>query len=138
MSRPDPLDALLSSYTPPPAPPGLAGRIADAALAHEQAPPLGALRRSWRDRRGAWLRRPLIAGGVAIGLAFSGAVAATLAGVEVVLPPRVQTVLAEVPFFGRMAKAEPPALETSLPGEVASPFAVVRRSISPLPVDGAV
>ena len=108
MSQPDPLDALLASYTPPPTPPGLAGRVAGAALAREQAPPLGKLRRTWRDRRGAWLRRPLIAGGVALGLAFSGAVAATLAGVEVVLPPKVQTVLAEVPFFGRMAKAEPP------------------------------
>ena len=109
MSQTDPLDALLTAYAPPPAPPGLAGRVADAALALEQAPPLGALPRRWRDRRGAWLRRPLIAGGVALGLAFSGAVAATLAGVEVVLPPKVQTVLAEVPFFGRMAKAEPPA-----------------------------
>ena len=109
MSQPDPLDALLASYTPPPAPTGLAGRVVSAALAREQAPPLGALRRTWRDRRGAWLRRPLIAGGVALGLAFSGAVAATLAGVEVALPPKVQTVLAEVPFFGRMAKPEPPA-----------------------------
>ncbi len=109
MSQPDALDTLLASYGPPPVTPGLADRVAEAALAREQAPRLGALRRTWRDRRGAWLRRPLIAGGVALGLAFSSAVAATLAGVELVLPPKVQTVLAEMPFFGRMAKAEPPA-----------------------------
>ncbi len=104
-----PLDALLSELTPPPVPAGLAARAADAALALAQAPALPAGRGDRRDRRGAWLRRPLIAGGIALGLAFSGAVAATLAGVEVALPPKVQTVLAEVPFFGRMAKAEPSA-----------------------------
>ena len=105
------LDALLSEFAPPPVPSGLAGRAADAALALAQAPalPSAAPHGSRRDRRGAWLRRPLIAGGVALGLAFSGAVAATLAGVEVELPPKVHTVLAEVPFFGQMAKAEAPA-----------------------------
>jgi hypothetical protein len=104
------LDALLSELAPPPVPSGLAGRAVDAALALAQAPalPSGAPHGPRRDRRGAWLRRPLIAGGVALGLAFSGAVAAKLAGVEVELPPKVQTVLAEVPFFGQMAKAEAP------------------------------
>jgi hypothetical protein len=117
-----PLDALLSELAPPPVAAGLAARAADAALALPQEPALPVGRGGRRDRRGAWLRRPLIAGGIALGLAFSGAVAATLAGVEVALPPKVQTVLAEVPFFGRMAKAEPPA-----------PAPAPRRRVTPSP-----
>ena len=117
MSKPDLLDVLLAEHAPPPLPAGLAGRVAAAALSLAQAASLpGAAPRAGRhDRRGRWLRRPLVAGGVALGLAFSGAVAATFAGVEVALPDKVQTVLAEVPFFGRMAKAEPPAQPTALP-----------------------
>lgn len=124
------LDALLSELAPPPVPPGLAGRAADAALALPQAPALPAGRAARRDRRGGWLRRPLIAGTVALGLAFSGAVAATLAGVEVALPPKVRTALAEVPFFGRMAKAEPPA---AAPAPAPTP---TRRRVPPPPPPG--
>lgn len=120
MSASDPLDALLAGYGPPRIPAGLAERVAAAALAHEQSAALPPGQARGRDRRGAWLRRPLIAGGVALGLAFSGAVAATLAGVQVALPPKVQTVLADVPFFGRIAKrpqpeAEPPAARPRAP-----------------------
>lgn len=118
------LDALLSELTPPPVPAGLEIRAADAALALPQAPALPAPRSPRRDRRGGWLRRPLVAGGIALGLAFSGAVAATLAGVEVAFPPKVQAVLAEVPFFRRMAKAEPPA-----PALAPAP----RRRVAPAP-----
>jgi hypothetical protein len=70
----------------------------------QEARPARARRAAGRDRRGAWLRRPLIGGAIALGLAFSGAVAATLAGVP--LPSKVAAVIAQMPFVGRKA-AEP-------------------------------
>ncbi|MDQ8757865.1 hypothetical protein RCO27_16685 [Sphingosinicella sp. LHD-64] len=98
------LDALLANYTPPPMPEGLAARVAEAAVTLPQEASRSAAR-PWRDRRGSWLRRPLVIGGAAFGLAFSGAVAATYVGVP--LPPKVQSVLAELPFV--RVKAEPEA-----------------------------
>lgn len=98
------LDALLADYAPPPMPDDLAARIAETAVAMPQAAPRAASR-PWRDRRGAWLRRPLLIGGAALGLAFSGAVAATYAGVE--LPPRIQSALAELPFVKAKVAQEP-------------------------------
>jgi hypothetical protein len=89
------LDVLLADYVPPPMPDDLTARIAEAAVAMPQAAARAASC-PWRDRRGAWLRRPLLIGGAALGLAFSGAVAATYAGVE--LPPKIQSALAELPF----------------------------------------
>lgn len=99
------LDALLTGYTPPPMPEGLAARVAEAAVALPQEAARTAAR-PWRDRRGSWLRRPLVIGGAALGLAFSGAVAATYVGVP--LPPKVQSVLAELPFVRVRAEPEAP------------------------------
>jgi hypothetical protein len=79
------LDQLLAEYAPPPLPAGLAGRVVAAALALPQEPRLAVARRAGavprRDRRGAWLRRPTLIAGIALGLVVSGAVAATLAGI---------------------------------------------------------
>ncbi|HEV7659581.1 MAG TPA: hypothetical protein VGO55_07015 [Allosphingosinicella sp.] len=80
------LDALLAEYAPPPLSAGLAGRVAAAALALPQEPRLAVARSAGvpprRDRRGAWLRRPALIAGVALGLVVGGAVAATLAGIK--------------------------------------------------------
>lgn len=100
------LNALLASYVPPPVPGDLAARAGAAATALPQEG-LAALPRRAPNRRGAWLRRPLLAGGAALGLAFSGAVAATYAGVE--LPPKVRSVLADIPFVGVTAPEPRPA-----------------------------
>lgn len=99
------LDALLADYAPPSMSGGFAARVAAAAVALPQETPTPASR-PWRDRRGAWLRRPFLIGGAALGLAFSGAVAATYAGVE--LPPKIQSVLAELPFVQVKAEPDPP------------------------------
>ncbi|HST36636.1 MAG TPA: hypothetical protein VLK25_08415 [Allosphingosinicella sp.] len=99
------LDALLAELVPPPAPAGLAARIAAAVEELAQEPNLGRARRATvgRDRRGKW-RRGLVIGAGAIGLAFSGAVAATLAGVP--LPAKVEAVMAKLPLIGH-EKSEP-------------------------------
>jgi hypothetical protein len=106
----DRLDALLSRCAAPSFPAGLADRLVATATAAPQEAQAGQARRAAaprRDRRGAWLRRPLIGGAVALGLAFSGAVAATLAGVP--LPAKVEAVIAELPFVGRKQVAAPKA-----------------------------
>ena len=98
------LDALLAEYAAPPVPAGLAARVAAAALALPQEPRLAYARRAAvtkrHDRRGKWLRRPLLVGGIAFGLAVSGAVAATLAGLRIDWPA-VEEMLADLPFLGR-------------------------------------
>ena len=94
------LESLLAGVPAPPLPDGLADRVAAAATGlPQEARPASARRAVGRDRRGAWLRRPLIGGAIALGLAFSGAVAATLAGVP--LPSKVEAVIAQIPFVGR-------------------------------------
>jgi hypothetical protein len=115
------LDALLAEYVAPPVPAGLAGRVAAAALALPQEPLLAHARRAGamtrHDRRGKWLRRPFLLGGVALGLAVSGAVAATLAGLRVDWPA-VEAVLADLPFLGREAPADPvPPPSADPPGQ---------------------
>jgi hypothetical protein len=96
------LDALNARVPAPPLPAGLADRIVAAVTAlPQEARPAQARRAAVRDRRGAWLRRPLIGGAIALGLAFSGAVAATLAGVP--LPSKVAAVIAQIPFVGPKA-----------------------------------
>jgi hypothetical protein len=96
------LDGLLAQVPAPPVPSDLAGRVAAAAtLLPQEMRPAQARRAAGRDRRGAWLRRPLIGGVIALGLAFSGAVAATLAGVP--LPAKVEAVIAQIPFVGHKA-----------------------------------
>jgi hypothetical protein len=99
------LESLLSQVSAPPVPLGLADRVVVAAVAlPQEARPAQARRAAGRDRRGAWLRRPLLGGAIALGLAFSGAVAATLAGVP--LPAKVAAVIAQIPFVSHKA-AEP-------------------------------
>jgi hypothetical protein len=99
------LDSLNARVPAPPVPVGLADRIVDAVTRlPQEARPTQARRAAGRDRRGAWLRRPLIGGAIALGLAFSGAVAATLAGVP--LPSKVEAVIAQIPFVGHKS-AEP-------------------------------
>ena len=96
------LDILLSQVQAPLLPAGLADRVAAAAtMLPQENRPATARRATLRDRRGAWLRRPLIGGAIALGLAFSGAVAATLAGIS--MPPKVAAVIAELPFVGHEA-----------------------------------
>lgn len=136
------LDALLAEYAAPPAPAGLAARATAAALAHPQAPAPPHWRAA-RDRRGGWLRRPLLVGGAALGLAFSGAVASTYAGVE--LPRPVQAVIDKLPFVARKApdspidaQADAPgreprerAVSPATPAQQERPFATFWRSLTP-------
>src|SRR5205085_8874029 len=80
------LDALLQDVPPPPpVPAGLAARVLAAAAAtpQESLPALARRAAARRDRRGSWVRRPLLAGTVAIGLIVTSAVAATLAGIPI-------------------------------------------------------
>lgn len=104
------LDALLADVPAPPLPAGLAERIVAAATAATQEPPAARAGRAAEprhDRRRRWLRRPLLIGAATLGLALSGAVAATLAGVPV--PARIAAVFSQA--FGEEAaesKAPPP------------------------------
>ena len=104
MSNPDPrLDALLRDLPPPPpVPADLAARVLAAAAAAAQEPrPARARRAAARhDRRGRWLRRPLLAGTAALGLVMTSAVAATLAGVPI--PQKIAAV-----FFPEERAPEP-------------------------------
>lgn len=100
------LDALLAELRPPPMSLGLADRVVAAALAL----PRGASASRPIPRhsgRGRWLRRPLLVGGAALGLAFASAVAASLAGVE--LPRPVAAMLEKLPLIGKAAP-EPPSV----------------------------
>lgn len=129
------LAALLSEVTAPAMPPGLAARVAAAAtlsLQEANAPAARRAARARRDRRGAWLRRPLIGGAIALGLAFSGAVAATLAGVP--LPEKVAAVMAQIPFVGHKA-AEPDhgAVRHSSPRPAPHPARVESAAAAPAP-----
>lgn len=79
------LDAMLRDLPPvPPMPADLNARVlAAAAATPQEARPAYARRNAQRDRRGKWLRRPLFVGTAALGLVFTSAVAATLAGVPI-------------------------------------------------------
>jgi len=102
------LDKLLQAYAPPPVPEGLAERAAAAASGHAQEPRHVEPSRR-RDRRGSWLRRPLLAGTAALGLAFTSAVAATYVSGGRIQIPVVQSVISAVPALDRAVKsrAEP-------------------------------
>ena len=121
------LDALLAEYTVPPVPAGLAERVAAAAVALPQEPHGRSARRAVaaprHDRRGRWLRRPILLGGVALGLAVSGAVAATLAGLRIDWPA-VEAVLGDLPFVGREARSVSPAPPRVAPPPAPEPPAV--------------
>lgn len=110
------LDALLAEHRPPPAPQGLAARVAEqaTALAQEAALPGGA--RARRDRR---LRRPLITAAAVLGLSFSSAVAARLAGIT--LPPPVESVIERIPFMPAAAPQPLPAPRARASQIAASP-----------------
>jgi hypothetical protein len=96
------LDALLRDLPPvPPVPAGLAKRVlAAAAATPQEARPAYARRAAGRDRRGKWLRRPFFVGTAALGLVFTSAVAATLAGVPI--PQKIAAV-----FFPEEKAPEP-------------------------------
>ena len=87
------LDALLRELSsPPPVPADLAARVlAAAAVTPQETRPTYARRAAGRDRRGKWLRRPIFVGTAALGLVFTSAVAATLAGVPI--PQKIAAVL---------------------------------------------
>lgn len=128
------LDALLAEFRPPPMSPGLADRVAAAALALPQG---GRAARAAPRHARRWLRRPLLVGGAALGLAFTGAVAATLAGVE--LPRPVAAVLEKLPLVGKAAPqpapAPPPARRVSeRPASAAEPPKQVSTEAAPPPL----
>ncbi len=103
------LDALLRELPPPPpVPAGLAARVLAAAAAapQEQRPAQARRAAARRDRRGRWLRRPLLAGTVALGLVFTSAVAATLAGVPI--PQKIAAVFSSPEKAPEARQAEAP------------------------------
>jgi hypothetical protein len=117
------LDALLAEYAPPPPSAGLAARAVAAALALPQDSLLANGRkvaaRPRHDRRATWVRRPMLIGAVALGLAVSGAVAATLAGVKLDSIPLVQAILRGLGSLVRVPDAAPP--RRAAPPETAPP-----------------
>lgn len=110
------LDKLLGSHVPPPVPADLAARAAAEAVKHPQAPRLAAPHARRRDRRGGW-RRPLWIGTASFGLAFTSAVAATVASGGRIEIPVVKQVVAAIPILAvepapqrkpeRLVRAEP-------------------------------
>jgi hypothetical protein len=126
------LDALLAEYAPPPVPAGLAGRVVAAALALPQEPRAVAAGPR-HDRRRGWLRRPLLIGGIALGLAVSGAVAATLAGIRLDRLPVIESVLARFTAHDPAPTPAPPphreiAPPVAEPAPVPEAPAVVRST----------
>lgn len=130
------LDALLAEYVAPAVPEGLAARVAAAALALPQEPRAAAIRRAAppprRGRRRAWLRRPLLVGGVALGLAVSGAVAATLAGIRVDWPA-IEALLPDLPFLRDEAPAATPRTHPAPPQSPAPTAAPAAPAPAPQP-----
>ena len=102
------LDALLRDLPPPPVPAGLAARVLEAAAAtpQGQSPPRTGRAAVRRDRRGRWLRRPILAGAVGLGLVVTSAVAATLAGVPI--PQKIAAVFSSAEKAPEPKQAEAP------------------------------
>lgn len=123
---PDPrLDALLRDLPPPPPlSADFAARVlAAAAAAPQETRPAHARRAAApRDRRGRWLRRPLLAGTAALGLIVSSAVAATLAGVPI--PQKIAAVFFPEEKAPAPKQAEPPRRAASRPSSPAPAPAV--------------
>lgn len=118
------LEALLGDLPPPPPiPGGLQARVLAAAAATPQEPHPARARRiaARRDRRGGWLRRPLLAGTAALGLVFTSAVAATLAGVPI--PQKIAAV-----FFPETRAPEPKAAPVPRRAPRPAPAAPVRTA----------
>lgn len=110
------LDALLRDLPPPPpVPADLAARVlAAAAATPQEARPAYARRAAGRDRRGKWLRRPIFVGTAALGLVFTSAVAATLAGVPI--PQKIAAV-----FFPEEKAPEPKQVAAAAPRRAPRP-----------------
>ncbi len=131
---PDPrLDALLRDLPAPPVPAGLAARIMDAAAGTAQEPRPARARRvaARRDRRGRWLRRPLLAGTVALGLLVTSAVAATLAGVPI--PQKIAAVFFPEAKAPAPKEASPPPRRASRPATPAPARPVAIADAGPKP-----
>jgi hypothetical protein len=135
------LDALLRNLpSPPPVPTDLAARVlAAAAATPQETRPAYARRAARRDRRGKWLRRPIFVGTAALGLVFTSAVAATLAGVPI--PQKIAAVFfpeEKAPEPKQVAVAAPrraprPAPSAAAPVETADAAAVEVPMWSPRP-----
>jgi len=100
------LDRLLKAYVPPPVPEGLAGRAAAAAMRHAQGPARPASGGRRHDRKRGWRAHPFLAGGAAVCLAFTGAVAATYASDGRIDIPVVRDVIAAVPLIPQPSRPE--------------------------------
>ena len=130
------LDALLRDLPPaPPVPAGLTARVLAAAAAAVQEPHAARARRSAerRDRRGRWLRRPLLAGTAALGLIVTSAVAATLAGVPI--PQKIAAVFFPEAETPEPKRVEPPRrVARPAPAPPARPVEVAKAELAPEPV----
>jgi hypothetical protein len=126
------LDALLRDLPdPPPVPSGLAARVlAAVAATPQEARPAYARRNAQRDRRGKWLRRPFFVGAAALGLVFTSAVAATLAGVPI--PQKIAAV-----FFPEEKAPEPKQVVASHRAPRPAPAAAPVRTAEVAPVTEA-
>lgn len=100
------LDRLLKSYAPPPVPEGLAARAAAAAARHAQEPARAPHSSPRHDRRRGWRAHPFLAGGAAVCLGFTGAVAATYASDGRIDIPVVRDVIAAVPLIPQPSRPE--------------------------------
>ncbi len=109
------LDRLLKTYAPPPVPEGLAGRAAAAAARHAQDPARRAGGGPRHDRRRGWRAHPFLAGGAAVCLAFTGAVAATYASDGRIDIPVVRDVIAAVPLIPQPSRPEARRVATTAP-----------------------
>lgn len=120
------LDRLLKGYAPPPVSAGLAQRVVAEAIKHPQErASVSQLRR--RDRRGGW-KRPLWIGAASFGLAFTGAVAASVVSggrIEIpVVQPVVQEVVEAVPVLHEaQARRSPERLAAAAREEAEPPTA---------------
>jgi len=121
------LDKLLQYYAPPPVPDGLADSAAAAAAGHSQEPRHMELPRR-RDRRGGWLRRPLLAGSAALGLAFTSAVAATYVSGGRIQIPVVESVISAVPVLDGAINPKPKPIRQAGGVSSASTPQVERRA----------
>lgn len=118
------LDQLLKSYAPPPVPEGLAARAAEAAARHPQNPPRALSGGRRHDRRRGWRAHPFLAGGAAVCLAFTSAVAATYASGGRIDIPVVRAMIAAVPGIPQPRGAEVRHVARAVPAKARPRVAV--------------
>ena len=111
------LDRLLKTYAPPPVPEGLAARAAAAAARHAQDPARPASGGRRHDRKRGWRAHPFLAGGAAVCLAFTSAVAATYASDGRIDIPVVRDVIAAVPLIPQPSRPEERRVATAVPAK---------------------